>query len=86
MSTPGKTRTLITMDTENARVTRKEAAELAGVAERTINRWAQRGLLKVHRPDGPWGLAYFDAEEVLRVQSRPVVQLELPLPETDIST
>ena len=73
------------MNTENARITRKEAAELAGVTERTINRWSARRLLKTHRPDGPWGLAYYDREEVLNAALRTTVDVPLPEPETDIS-
>ena len=40
------------MDTEKStRVTRAEAAEIAGVSERTISRWAAKGLLgKIRRP------------------------------------
>lgn len=68
------------MDTENARVTRKEAALLAGVTERTINRWAERGLVRVTRPAGPWGTAQYDREDVLRVALRDGATLALPEP------
>jgi len=68
-----------------ADITRKEAAELAGVSERTINRWSERGLIKVTRPNGPWGVAHYDSEEVIRVALRATVDLSLPGPETDIS-
>jgi predicted site-specific integrase-resolvase len=71
------------MDTENARVTRTQAAEIARVSERTINRWAQRGLLRVHRPNGPWGPAEYETEQVLAVSERTTE--DVPLPETDIS-
>lgn len=69
------------MDTENARVTRKEAALLAGVSERTINRWSAMGLIAVHRPNGPWGAAEFDRTEVLRAAK--MLDLELPVDATE---
>lgn len=77
------------MDTENTRITRREAAELAGVTERTINRWKARGLLSaVHSPPlphGGTGPAYYDREEVLNAALRTTVDVPLPEPETDIS-
>ena len=70
-------------------VTRPQAAELAGVTERTINRWAARNLLWTYRRQGPWGPAEYDAGEVLRVAGRETVTLALPDPgaedEPDIS-
>lgn len=83
MSTHDVPRTLITMDTENARVTRKEAARLAGVTQRTINRWSAAGIIRVHRPHGPWGPAEYDTAEVLRAAG--MVDVNLP-EETDIAT
>lgn len=38
-------RTLDRMDTQSPRVTREEAAKLAGVLPRQINRWSAAGLL-----------------------------------------
>jgi len=73
------------MNTENARITRKEVAELLGVTERTVNRWSARGLIRTYRPAGPWGLAYYDREEVLSAVGRATVDVPLPEPETDIS-
>jgi excisionase family DNA binding protein len=73
------------MNTENARLTRKEVAELLGVTERTVNRWSARGLIRTYRPTGPWGLAYYDREEVLSAAGRATVDVPLPEPETDIS-
>lgn len=64
--------------TDNECLTRSEAALLAGVSERTINRWAERGLVRVTRPAGPWGVAQYDREDVLRVALRETVTLTLP--------
>ena len=88
MSTLVARRILDCMDTEITLVTRKEAALLAGVTERTINRWSQRGLVTVYRPDGPWGLSWYVRDEVVRQALRKAADLPLPtLPsETDIST
>lgn len=94
MSTPDTRRTLGRMseetNTEITYVTRPQAAELAGVSERTINRWAARGRLRTYRRHGPWGSAEYDADEVLRVASRETVTLALPdagaEAESDIST
>ena len=55
------------MDTGDTRVTREEAAQLAGVQPRTINRWSAKGLISVWRPDGPYGRAEYSRLEVLRV-------------------
>jgi predicted site-specific integrase-resolvase len=55
------------MSTQNARVTRVEAAELAGVDPRTINRWSAAGLLTVVRDPSFRRPATYDREEVLRV-------------------
>lgn len=58
------------MDTEDTRVTIKEAADLAGVKPRTINRWSAAGHLTVERPNGPYGAATYSRLEVLRVSGR----------------
>jgi predicted site-specific integrase-resolvase len=77
---------LTRMNTENARVTRKEAAVLAGVSERTINRWSARGLVRVWRDPDFRLPATYDRAQIMAVAAgaRRVVTLELP--ETDIST
>ena len=84
------TRTLDRMTEPKRYLTRPEAAALAGVSERTINRWAARKLLWTYRPNGPYAAAAYDAEEVLRVALRETTTLTLPEPvgepETDIST
>lgn len=75
------------MDTENTRVTRAQAAALAGVTERTINRWSAEGRIGVRRPNGPWGPAEYDAREVLAAASRTAELTGLVDPgTTDIST
>lgn len=54
---------------ENTRVTRKEAALLAGVTERTINRWSAEGLLDVEY--GSWREpATYDRGQVIRAAGR----------------
>ena len=59
------------MNTDNARITRKEAALLAGVSERTINRWSAEGLITVRY--GGWREpATYDPAEVLRAAGRNV--------------
>lgn len=69
MSTLAVTGNLISMDMENARVTRREAAALAGVSERTINRWSAEELITVQR--NGWRLpATYDPAEVLRAAGR----------------
>lgn len=77
------------MDTQNARVTREQAAKLAGVSPRQINRWSAAGLLRdvVHGPPGSVIPATYDREEVLRaVQEWPRVYAELKAGKTDTST
>jgi len=75
------------MDTENTRVTRAQAAALAGVTERTINRWSAEGRIQVWRPNGPWRPAEYDAREVLAAASRTAELTALVDPgTTDIST
>ena len=73
------------MDTENARVTRKEAAELVGVSERTINRWSAKGLLGVRRDRRFRKPATYDRAKVIVTALRAGRIEDLPLPETDIS-
>jgi predicted site-specific integrase-resolvase len=58
------------MDTENTRVTIAQAAELAGVSERTINRWRAQGRIQVWYPHGPWKAAEYDPREVLAAANR----------------
>lgn len=75
------------MDTQNTRVTRAQAAALAGVTERTVNRWSAQGRIRVWRPNGPWGPAEYDAREVLAAADRTAeLAALLNQPETDIST
>lgn len=65
MSTLDTPRTLYVMDTQSTRVTRKEAAALAKVSERTIIRWAAAGLLKpLHGPAGARVHVTYDRAEV----------------------
>lgn len=54
---------------KKARITRKEAARLAGVTERTISRWSAEGLLDVEY--GGWREpATYDPGQVLRAAGR----------------
>ena len=57
------------MSTQNARVTRKEAAALAGVTPRTINRWSANGDIRVWWSGWP-AAAEYDREEVLARANR----------------
>lgn len=76
------------MDTERTRVTKAEAAELAGVSTRQLNRWAAAGLIRTfRRPPGPTGATEpveYDRAEVLAAGERWVARLaamrELQLP------
>lgn len=53
------------MDTSDTRVTRAQAAALAGVSPRTISRWSAAGLITPER--GGWrDPATYSREEVLR--------------------
>lgn len=61
---------LICMDTETTRVTREQAAALAGVSMRTINRWSAKGLLKVKRDRKFRKPATYDPVEVLRAAGK----------------
>lgn len=48
------------------RITRQEAAELAGVSDRTISRWAASGRIEVYYVRTPTGAqATYDPDEVL---------------------
>lgn len=58
------------MDTENTRVTRAQAAELAGVSERQINRWSAAGLLTVDYDPQFRRPATYDPEEVKAAAER----------------
>lgn len=68
------------------RVTRKEAALLAGVSVRTINRWNAEGLLDVQY--GGWREpATYDPDQVLHAAGRNADLEALARgPESDIST
>lgn len=66
------------MDTTDTRVTRAQAADLAGVKPRTINRWSAAGYLTVERPNGPYGAATYSRLEVLRVSGRRSEDLPSP--------
>lgn len=75
------------MDTQNTRVTRAQAAELAGVSTRQISRWAAAGLLSVTHDPNPWTQpALYDPEEVVAAGEKWAQRLadmrDLPLPET----
>lgn len=65
-------------DYDPPRITRVEAAVLAGVHTRTINRWSARGLLTVHRSGDFREPAMYDRDEVIRVALRETVDLPLP--------
>lgn len=74
------------MDTQNTRVTRAQAAELAGVSTRQISRWAAAGLLTVIHDPNPWTqAALYDPDEVAAAAERWVQRLadmrDVPLPE-----
>lgn len=66
------------MSTENARVTREEAAEMAGVSLRTINRWREKGLLGVQYDPKFREPATYDPEEVMAAAGRKVENVPLP--------
>lgn len=69
------------------RVTRKEAAEIAGVSERTINRWSATGDIRVWRDPFFRRPAEYDREEVLaRAQKGPRLVQLLQLPEVTESS
>ena len=75
------------MNTQNTRVTRAQAAELAGVSTRQISRWAAAGLLTVTHDPNPWTQpALYDPDEVIAAAERWVQRLatmrDLPLPDS----
>lgn len=73
------------MNTDNTRVTRKEAAALAGVSVRTISRWSAEGLITPRY--GSWREpATYDRAEVLRAAGRNADLASLAGSETDIAT
>lgn len=72
------------MDTSRTRITRKEAAALAGVSERTINRWSAAGDIRVWRDSGFRRPAEYDRREVLARASRGR-DLKALVPPTDSS-
>lgn len=76
------------MDTQSTRVTREQAAKLAGVSPRQINRWSAAGLLRdiTYGPPGSVTPATYDPEEVLRAAREwPRVYAELKAGKTDTS-
>lgn len=70
MSTLAVTGNLISMDTENTRVTRKEAALLAGVSVRTISRWSAEGVLRARYTGRRAVPVDYDPAEVLRAAGK----------------
>jgi DNA-binding transcriptional MerR regulator len=75
------------MDTTDRRVTRLEAAALAGVSPRTINRWSASGLITVHRYASRLRRpALYSLAEVLEAARRTRVGRYAPGFESDIST
>lgn len=58
------------MDTQNTRITRAQAAALAGVSVRTISRWSAAGKLTVERDPGFRKPATYDRAEVLRASGK----------------
>lgn len=81
MSTLAVSRTLISMDTENTRITRKEAALLAGVSVRTISRWTAEGVLPARYTGKRAVPVDYDPAEVLRAAGKSGESAE-----TDIAT
>lgn len=82
------------MNTLNTRLTRAQAAELAGVSMRQINRWSAAGLVTPEYPPplptGATAPATYDREEVLaaaeRWRQRLAGMKDTALPEMDISS
>lgn len=56
--------------TQNTRVTRAQAAEAAGVSERTINRWRAAGDISVRRDRKFRKPATYDLREVMARANR----------------
>lgn len=66
MSTPDPLSYPDGMNTEDTRITLKQAAELAGVRTRTINRWSAKELITVERgPSGSQEPATYSRLEIL---------------------
>ena len=67
------------MNTENTRVTREEAAELAGVSLRQIRRWRESGqLVPEYGPIGARVPATYDRNDVLALALRETRDVPLP--------
>lgn len=67
------------MNTESTRVTREEAAELAGVSLRQIRRWRESGqLIPEYGPIGARVPATYDLGEVMRLATRGTDDVPLP--------
>jgi len=59
------------MNTESARITRKQAAVLAGVSDRTVSRWSALGwITPQHAPVGSREPSTYDPAEVLAAKER----------------
>lgn len=84
VSTLAGRRTLNSMNTDNKRITRAEAADLAGVSERTINRASAAGQIRVWHDPKFREPARYDRDEVIAWAERRLeriaatVTLELP--------
>ena len=78
------------MDTETTRITRAEAAALAGVSQRTIHRWgAARLLTPQYGPVGSTEPATYDPAEVEAAAAAwkaRILERGRPSEESDIST
>lgn len=75
------------MEISHARVTRTEAAELAGVSVRQINRWSAAGLITVERDPDFRKPATYDPQEVMAAGAKWAERLRTALlGETDIAT
>lgn len=74
------------MDTQNTRVTREQAAEMAGVSPRQINRWSAAGLLTVVRDPYFRKPSTYDPGEVMTAAGKWAKRLatmrDLALPES----
>lgn len=72
------------MNSENTRITRAQAAEIAGVSERTINRWSAAGLISVVHDPQFRKPATYSPEEVRAAADRWLQRIidttDLPLP------
>lgn len=70
MSTLAVARILMTMDINKARVTRAEAALLAGVSKRTISRWSAEGIIEARYTGKRAVPVDYDPDQVLRAAGR----------------